>query len=748
MIKIGRYMKQLIQNLRTGHLEVEEVPPPTLTAPGVLVRNVYSLISSGTERTTVSTGQSSLLGKARSRPDLVRQVLQNVKREGVALTYQKVMTRLNKPKALGYSSAGIVIKAIGDTDEFKPGDRVACGGGDYACHAELVFVPRNLCVPVPADVDFREAAFTTVGAIAMQGVRQAGVTIGDYVAVIGLGLVGILTVQILKSAGCQVIGFDINADVLALAEDFGADKTILITDPKAEEKVVDFTGGCGADDVIITAGTSSNQPVEIAGKIARDRGTIVMVGATKMDIPRSLFYEKELNVKLSRSYGPGRYDPTYEEKGVDYPVGYVRWTERRNMAGFLELVAAKKINLEKMITHVFPIEDAVKAYDIVMGKTNEKCLAILLEYKTASEPENEMLAPRVDLAKDGQIRRANGMNLGIGFVGAGHFAQNSLLPPLRDDNGAQLLGVATATGVNAKSIGKKFGFRFCTTDPAEILQNPDIHCVFIATRHNLHSRFAVEALQQQKHVFVEKPLALSEEELSAVIAAYQSSPCELMVGFNRRFSPLLRRVKEFFSPPQSPLVIQYRVNAGYIPKTHWAQDPIEGGGRILGEVCHFVDVMQYLTDAEPTRVYAEAVSCRNPTVVNSDNVNITVAFSDGSVGAITYVALGDSGLGKERIEVFGGNAVAIVDDFRVAEFYTNRKRVKKLRHRGKGHNEEVKEFIAALRAGSPSPIPFKSLLLTTMTTLSINESLRKQTPVTITSPLGPNVEAVRASSQI
>jgi polar amino acid transport system substrate-binding protein len=406
------------------------------------------------------------------------------------------------------------------------------------------------------------------------------------------------------------------------------------------------------------------------------------------------------------------------------------------MEAFLQLVAEKKINLEKMITQVFPIEDAVKAYDIVMGKTNEKCLAILLEYKNASgEAGEKMPAPCVGIAKNGQVSRTAGAHLGVGFIGAGHFAQNCLLPTLRGGNGAQLLGVATATGINAKSVAKKFGFRFCTTDAQEILQDPDIHCVFIATRHNLHARFTVEALQRQKHVFVEKPLALSEEELSAVITAYQNSPGELMVGFNRRFSPLLREVKEFFRPLQRPLVIQYRVNAGYIPKTHWTQDAIEGGGRIVGEVCHFVDVMQYLTDAEPLRVHAEAISCRDPRFIDADNVNITVTFSDGSLGTITYVALGDPALGKERIEVFGGNAVATVDDFRVAEFYSNRRRAKKIKHTGKGHEEEVKEFIAALRAGGSSPISFNSLVLTTVTTLGINESLRKRMPVTIASPL-------------
>jgi predicted dehydrogenase len=575
-----------------------------------------------------------------------------------------------------------------------------------------------------------------MGAIAMQGVRQAEVAVGDSVAVVGLGLVGILTLQILKSAGCHVIGLDIDPSALAAAERFGADKTVLISDAQAEQAILKITGGYGVDSVIIAAGTSSNQPVELAGRIARDRAVIVVVGASRMDIPRSPYYEKELTVKLSRSYGPGRYDSTYEEKGVDYPIGYVRWSERRNMAAFLDLVAEKKVNLQAMITRVFPIEEAVKAYDIVMGKTEEKCLAVLLEYNnTVGEPGEAALRTRLDVTKNGQVYRHEGTSIGVGFIGAGNFAQDSLLPPLRGNNGAQLIGVATATGVNGKAVAKKFGFKFCTTDSAEILEDPDIHCIFIATRHNLHAQFAAQGLQQKKHVFVEKPLALSENELSEVITAYRNSPAKLMVGYNRRFSQLLKEVKEFFRSRQSPLIIQYRVNAGYIPKTHWTQNPTEGGGRILGEVCHFVDAMQYLTDADPTRVYAEAISSDGSNCVNSDNVTITISFSDGSLGAITYVALGDTGLGKERIEIFGGNTSAVVDDFRVAEFYSNRRRIKKVKHTGKGHKEEVKEFIDALGAGRASPISFKSLVLTTTTTFGIHESLRKQMPVAVTSVL-------------
>jgi polar amino acid transport system substrate-binding protein len=414
----------------------------------------------------------------------------------------------------------------------------------------------------------------------------------------------------------------------------------------------------------------------------------------------------------------------------------VRWTEQRNMAAFLDLVAAKKVNLEAMITRLFPIEEAVKAYDLVLGKTGEKCLGILLEYNnSADEASLAKLGSRQHVRNRENVSRGSEMGLGIGFIGAGNFAQDSLLPPLRNYSVAQLIGVATASGVNGKTVAKKFGFRFCTTDPTELLQDPDIHCIFIATRHNLHAQFAVRALQHHKHVFVEKPLALSREELSEVITAYQSSRGELMVGYNRRFSPLMTEAKRFFDSRQSPLLIQYRVNAGYIPRTHWTQDAIEGGGRILGEVCHFVDVMQYLTDAEPRRVYAEAITSDSANIVAADNVNITISFSDGSLGAITYVALGDPGLGKERIEIYGGNATAVIDDFRVAEFYRNRGRVKRLKHKGKGHEEEVKEFVSALRTGSAAPISFNSLILTSLTTFGITESLKAQVPLAVESPV-------------
>ena len=727
-------MKQIVQNLRTGELAVEEVPPPALKRSGVLVKNLYSLISAGTERTKVTTGQSSLLAKAMKRPDLVNLVLDNVKRDGLLNTYQKVIHRLDSPNSLGYSSAGVIIQVSKDVDEFRPGDRVACAGEGYACHAEIVFVPKNLCVPLSPEIDFREAAFSTLGSIALQGVRQAEVGVGDYVAVIGLGLVGLLTVQILKACGCRVIGLDINPDALSLAGELGADQTILTGEAGLEAKVASFAAGYGADRVIITAASASNGPVDLACRIARDRGIVVIVGAVKSDVPRNLGYEKELAIKFSRSYGPGRYDANYEEGGIDYPIGYVRWTERRNMTAFLQLVSEKKLNLERMITHVFPFDEAPKAYELITGATGQKYLAVLLKYQHAMEnPSNISSASRIYLKKNIPAITPKERQLTVGFIGAGNFAQGYLIPALKSLKGVQLRGVATARGINAHSVAKKFGFSFCTSDHAEILEDPEICCIFIATRHDLHADLVVKALQHNKHVFVEKPLALSEEELTAVIAAYRTSPGELMVGFNRRFSPLIHEVKQFLGSLRTPLTIHYRINAGFSPKTHWAQDPIEGGGRILGEVCHFVDLIQYLTEAEPIKVYAESISSNNSRIVNTDNINITIKLQDGSIGIITYVSMGDTSLGKERIEIFSDNSTAIINDFKFAELYRDQK-LKKIREHGKGHREEIAAFVDAMIDGNPAPISFENLVSTTMTTIKIIDSLDSGTPICISGP--------------
>ena len=729
-------MRQVVQHFRTGELEIEEVPPPMLKKSGLLVRNVYSLISAGTERSTVRTARKTLLGKATERPELAAQMFDHVKREGVINTYQKIRNQLDSPKALGYSSAGVVLETSSDITEFRPGDRVACAGDGYASHAEIIFVPKNLCVPLPTDVDLKAGAFTTLGAIAMQGVRQAEVAVGDYVSVIGLGLVGLLVVQILKAAGCRVIGLDVNPDSLGLASELGADRTVLSEASLAEELVARFTGRVGADRVIIAASSAGSQPVDLAGRIARDRGLIVIVGAVSIDIPRSVYYAKELSVKLSRSYGPGRYDPSYEEGGIDYPIGYVRWTEKRNMAAFLQLVSEGKISLGKMISHVFPIEQAAKAYDMITQRTGEKYRAVLLQYgDEASDTNHGEITSQVCLKRDrpsfGSPRRGSSNNaLNVGFIGAGNFAQNHLLPILSGLKSVHLRGVATARGMNAQSVGKKFGFSFCTANNLEVLQDPDIHCIFIATPHSHHAGLVVQALEEQKHVFVEKPLALSEDELTNIIRAYEKSTVELMVGYNRRFSPLLKRVKEFLQPLEGPLTINYRVNADLIPKNHWAQNPLEQGGRIIGEVCHFIDAIEYLTDAYPVKVSAETLSNNGSDTENDQSFCLTLTLSDGSLGTITYVVSGNTRMGKERIEVFGSNASAVIDDFKWARLYRGR-RANRVRAKGKGHQEEVSAFMNALLEAKPSPISFPSLILTTVTTLKVKESLAKGMPIRI-----------------
>lgn len=714
-------MKQVIQNLKTGNLIVEEVPPPILKNGGLIVRNAFSLISAGTERATLAVGQSSIVGKAKKRPDLVKQVLNSVKREGLFNTYKKVMNRLGTPKALGYSSAGIVIRVGDEVNEFRVGDRVACGGGGYATHAEEIFVPQNLCVTASGNVSFEEAAFATVGAIAMQGIRQAEVSLGEKVAVIGLGLIGEIAVQILKASGCQVFGIDIDSDAVALAKELGVDGAAIRGKDDILQMINSFSNSVGVDAVIISAETSSNDPIELAGKILRDRGRVVIVGAVRADIPRTPFYEKELEVRFSRSYGPGRYDPTYEEKGIDYPIGYVRWTEKRNMESFLKLVADGRINLKRLITHRFKIEDALEAYKMITNKS-EKYIGVLLDY---GEPRNKntesiiVVNPRLETRPVAEIN--------VGFVGAGNFAQSSLLPHFKQFKDVNLKGVATATGINAKNVARKFGFEFCTTDSSEIIKNPGINCVFIATRHNLHGKLVIEAIKHDKHVFVEKPLALSEVELKKIIEAYETHPVKLMVGFNRRFAPILEEVRNFFGVRRSPMVINYRVNAGSIPRSSWILDPEEGGGRIVGEVCHFVDLIQYLSDSKPVKVYGESLSG-----IDNDSVAITMSLKDGSLGTISYVTNGDMSLPKERIEIFAGNSVAVVEDFKSVSFFKNgRQRKSRKIKKSKGHKQEILAFINSLKNETESPVDFESMILTTLTTFRILDSIRKGIPLEI-----------------
>jgi predicted dehydrogenase/threonine dehydrogenase-like Zn-dependent dehydrogenase len=710
---------QIIQHQRTGEISVEELPAPKLRPGGVLVRNAFSLISAGTERASVETAQASLLQKARLRPDLVRRVLDNVHREGLLATYKKVQVRLDDFKELGYSSAGVVIESA--VDDIKVGDRVACAGVGYASHAEIVSVPRNLVVKVPEEVGFDEAAFTTVSAIAMQGVRQADVRVGEQVVVIGLGLIGLITVQLLKASGCRVLGMDVVSRNFDLALTLGCDRCVLSNNDAIAE-VQSFTRGYGADAVVVTAATTSNEPVELAIQCARKRGAVVAVGTVGMNIPRSPFYEKEINFRTSCSYGPGRYDPDYEERGQDYPLGFVRWTENRNMEAVLDMMAQRKLNVGALITHRIPVEDSLRVYDIITGKVQESYLGILIQYADASAPT--ALSRRVELHTSG--RTASGRRAALGLVGAGNFAQSMLLPQLVK-LAPRLRGLATARPVNAKNIAKKYRFEFCATDAIEIIQDKQVNLVLIASRHNSHARYVAEALRAGKSVFVEKPLALNHEELKFILDAYSEAERAgtepfLMVGYNRRFSQPVVAIRKLFAARTEPLVMYYRVNAGFLPPTHWTQQP-EQGGRVIGEGGHFVDVMQFLCGALPTSVHAVAPA-DSAHRYNHDNVLATITFADGSAGTIHYLANGANAVDKEYLEVFGDAKTARMWNFKKLECAVGRKKSTTSFSGDKGHAEEMNPVLERFESGAGSPIAVDSLAATSRATFAVLESLR------------------------
>ena len=711
-------MLQIIQYQKTGEISVDELPAPKLRPGSVLVRTVFSLISAGTERTSVETAKASMLQKARSRPDLFRQVLDNFKREGLLATYKKVQERLDNYKELGYSSAGVVIESA--VDNIKVGDRIACAGVGYASHADIVSVPRNLVVKMPNDVGFDEAAFTTVSAIALQGVRQADIRVGELVAVIGLGLIGLITVQLLKASGCRVIGMDVASRNFDLALMLGCDRCVM-SDYNAVSEVQSFTRGHGVDAVVITAATPSNQPVELAIQCARKRGTVVIVGSVGMDIPRSPFYEKEINFRISCSYGPGRYDPDYEERGQDYPLGFVRWTENRNMEAVLEMMSQRKLNVRALITHRIPVDQGLRAYDIITGKVQESYLGVLIQYPSTN---GQAVVRRMNVST--LDRKGLGRRAVLGFIGAGNFTQSMLLPPLRKLS-SRMRGVVTTKPVNAKYAAKKYQFEFCATDACEIMSDEAVNLVFVTSRHDSHARYVADALLARKSVFVEKPLALNNEELEAILRAYieakrvGASPL-LMVGYNRRFSEPVRAIQRLFAGRTEPLALHYRVNAGFLPSTHWMQHPAQGG-RIVGEGGHFVDVMQFLCGALPNSVYAVAPS-DNSRRYNNDNVLISITFADGSVGTLHYLANGSNAVAKEYLEVFGDSKTARMWNFKKLECAVGQKKSVMSFSGDKGHAAEMKALLDGFESGNDSPISIESLTATSRVTFAVLESLK------------------------
>jgi len=710
-------MKQIVQTQRDGKLRVVETPAPALRPGGVLVRTAFSLISAGTERAKVEVARKNLLGKALARPDQVRQVLAAARQSGLAATYQKVRSRLDALSPLGYSLAGVVTAVGANVDDLAVGDRVACMGAGYANHAEVVFVPQRLCARLPEGVSYQAGAFGTLGAIALQGLRQAAPALGETVGVVGLGLLGLLTVQMLRANGCRVVGVDVNTARCDLARQLGADAAAAPDDPALDALARQFSPA-GLDAVILTAATASSAPIELAARLARDRARIVVVGAVGLHVPRTPFYDKELTLRLSRSYGPGRYDPRYEEHGVDYPIGYVRWTEGRNLAAFLDLLRARRVDTAPLATHTFALDDAERAYALVTGKTQEPFLGVLLDY--GLPPEG---APAPVAGGAVQVRPAapDGGRVGVALLGAGSFAQSMLLPHLAGHAGARLRVVATPSGLTARSVAERVGFETATADMPAALADPAVGLVVIASRHDSHAALAAAALRAGKAVFVEKPLALTPAELAEVETAYAASPAPfLMVGFNRRFAPLVGELRRHLAGGE-PLLLHYRVNAGYIPLDHWTQDPAIGGGRILGEVCHFVDLLACLAGGPAVSVLAQAAPDGGR--YRRDNLTVSLRFAGGSVGTVLYAANGDRSLGKERLEVFGGGRAAVLDDFHTLHLHAGGKTRTRRAAPDKGHGAEMRALVDAVRAGQPSPVPFSESVHATRVTFAILESL-------------------------
>jgi len=714
-------MKQLLQNIKTGKSTIEDVPVPTPREGQALVKVGASLVSAGTERMVVEFAEKSLVGKARSRPDLVKQILDKARREGLLNTAQAAFNRLDQPMALGYSSAGTIVALGKSMSGFKVGQRVACAGSGYAVHAEYNAVPSNLLTPLPKNVDFESAAFTTLGAIAMHGFRLAEPQIGENIAVIGLGLLGLLTIQIGSAAGCNVLGIDFDPKRITLASSLGLEA---VSRPQAESTSEHFTANRGFDVILICADTSSSDPVELAGIIARDRARVVATGAVGLTIPRKIYYEKELSFINSRSYGPGRYDSSYEENGQDYPLGYIRWTEGRNFESVVDLMAKGKLKVKPLITHRFPIEKATTAYDVITGKKKESFLGVLLTYPEGKRRPEALEGKKVERRITFPVtvnRKSQIVNLGV--LGAGLFANSVLLPAIKKVNGIQLIGIASSGGLHAQHTGKKFGFQYATSSDDEIVNDPNINTVAILTRHDSHTELVVKALKAGKHVFVEKPLAINSKQLEQITKALKSNLQSLIsVGYNRRFAPLAESLQSQISSLQSPCHIHYRVNAGYLAPDHWTQDPNIGGGRIIGEACHFVDFITFLVGAPPVSVTAHALPDNGK--YREDNVSMTFTFPDGSIGVVDYLANGDKSFPKERVEVFCGGMVAVLDDFVSLQITKDGKKNEERGAQDKGWVKEIAAFVESIQKGSGPPIPYEQLITVTKSTFAAVESLR------------------------
>jgi predicted dehydrogenase/threonine dehydrogenase-like Zn-dependent dehydrogenase len=709
-------LHQVIQNQRGTKPTVVLAPDPIARPGHVLIANRCSVVSAGTEKMMMDLAGRSLLGKAIERPDLVRRVLGRMRQEGVFDTLRQVFARLDEPTAMGYASAGVVLAAGAGVQEYRPGERVASNGP----HAGVVCVPRHLCARVPDGVSDEHAAFAVLGAIALQGVRLARPALGDVAFVIGLGLIGQITVGLLRASGCRVVGTDLDPSKCALSLRMGAEQAR--PDIGARD-VAGLSRGLGADVVLITASTKSDGPVSLAGEAVRQKGRVVAVGAVGLNVPRRPYYFKEAELVVSCSYGPGRYDPEYEERGHDYPPGHVRWTEQRNMQAFLDLLAAGRMDLAPLITHRFGILEAERAYRMIEEGT-EPYVGIVLEHPP---PEQTKPTRRVELRAP-----AAGGKVGVGCIGVGNFARLVLLPAIRKTARLHPRLLCSAGGLSAIHNAEKLGFDAATADEAEVFADPAVQAVFVLTRHDQHARQVVKALLAGKHVFVEKPLALTVEELAEVESALAERPALLTVGFNRRFSPAAAQVKQFFAGLEAPLTVSIRFNAGELPAEHWTQSEEVGGGRIVGEACHAIDLATFLAGSPPVRVYAESIGGPHAPAVTDDQCFITLRHANGSVSSIGYLAGGDRSFPKERVEVLGGGRLAVIDDFsEVVTSVGGRMKKKRAWRQDKGHAQEVEAFARAVAEGTPAPIPWDQLRAVSLAAILAVRSLREGVPLEV-----------------
>ena len=720
-------MKQIAQNYKTGELTVLDVPAPACRPGGVLVQSLFSLISTGTEMMKVAEARMSMVAKAQARPDQVRKVLDAVQQQGALTTYKKVISRLDSYSPLGYSLCGVVVEVGQGAEEFHVGQLVAAAGNEYALHAEYNWIPVNLCVPVPEGVAPEHAAFATVGSIAMQGVRRAEVQLGETACVVGLGLVGQLVVRLLVASGVRVVGLDVIEERCRLAEQAGAVASAPPTDEGLEAiqlSLNEISGGRGADHIFLAAGGSSNGPVEIAAQLARDRARVVDIGKTSLDLPWNSYYDKELDVRFSRSYGPGRYDERYELEGIDYPIGYVRWTERRNLECFIDLLAHKEIEVETLVSGVFPLENASTVYaDLASGSL--KAVGVLLEYPASPADIPQRAASSIVRAiTPASPRGTSDGRLAIGFIGAGNYASSMLLPNLVRLETAYLSHVGTTRSLSAVNAQRRFGFKTASTNADAVFEDATLDALFIVTRHHSHADMVCHALENGKAVFVEKPLALTRDELDRVIKVIEKTGNDrLMVGFNRRFAPLLAQMRSQFGPSRASSAMRYLVNAGPLAADSWYRNEALAGSRFLGEGGHFIDTLSWWVDSLPEEVYAVGGT-------EKDDVQVTMRFQNGSSGVITYITTGNSRYPKETLDVAASGRSARLDNFRKATVWSGRRQhaMRSLSGQDKGQRTELAQFVHAVLSGTPMPIPVESIVATTGATIAVGESLKSGRP--------------------